>query len=95
MILIQELMREYEVEIDDIRWYLALQKSEELLLFRDTPDDLAKLIWKGSLEADIYRMDERFIDRLQERVEQNLVDEPELRKIFSEIVVARQKSRWT
>ena len=77
------------IEIDDIRWYLAIQEAARLLTYSDDAEALAKIIYSGKLEADWYRMDERFIEDLDDKLEQRLTDKSEVQKIIGEIEFAR------
>jgi hypothetical protein len=86
---VQSLLKEYTVELDDVRWHLARQSALRLLEYRDRLDDLCRLIWSGRLEADLYNMEERFIEDLQEKLDKRQSDESEVRKILAEIVAAR------
>ena len=86
---IAELMKEYELEIDDIRWYLATSMSRRLLGYRDSEYVLTKYIWSGALEDDLYDMEEKFISELRADYQQGLLDEPKIREILQEIATVR------
>jgi hypothetical protein len=86
---VQSLFKEYSIELDDIRWYLSRQSAMRLLEYRDKLDDLSRLIWSGRLEADLYAMEERFVDELQEKLDKRRSDESEIRKLIAEIEAAR------
>ena len=77
------------IEIDDIRWYLAIQEASRILTYQDDAPSLAKIIHSGKLEADWYRMEERFIEELEEKLQKHLTDKSEIRKIVGEIEAAR------
>ena len=91
---IRELLQEYDLVIDDIRWYLASAQAEYLLSFREKKRELIRLIWSGSLEGELYDMEERFLEQLQSRLDQGSRDEIQVRAIFREIVSCREK-RYT
>jgi len=91
---IRDLMQEYDLEIDDIRWYLAAMQAERLLSHRENKRELIRLIWSGSLEGELYDMEERFLGELQSRLEQGSRDEIQVRAILREIVASREK-RYT
>lgn len=80
---------EYSLELDDVRWYLAQDQAFRLLEYRDKRDELCKLIWSGKLEADLYNMEERYLEDLQEKLDSRQTDESEIRKIMNEIVTAK------
>jgi hypothetical protein len=87
-------MQEYDLEIDDIRWYLATLQAERLLSYREKKRELIRLIWSGSLEGELYDMEERFLGELQDLLEQGSRDEIQVRAILKEIVSSREK-RYT
>ena len=88
------LMKTFEaegIEIDDIRWYLAIQEAARLLTYTNEADSLAKIIHSGKLEADWYRMEERFVEDLEAKLEQRRMDKSEIHKLICEIENARSK----
>jgi len=87
-------MQEYDLEIDDIRWYLAAMQAERLLSYRENKRELIRLIWSGSLEGELYDMEERFLGELQSRLEQGIRDEIQVRAVLGEIIASREK-RYT
>ena len=91
---IKELVQEYDLEIDDIRWYLAAIQADRLLSYRENKRELIRLIWSGSLEGELYDMEERFLGELQDLLEQGSRDEIQVRAILKEIVSSREK-RYT
>ena len=88
---VNELLAEYDIELDDVRWYLSYQTSLRLLEYREMPYDLCRLIWSGRLEADLYRMAERYIAELEEKLENRQTDENEIRKILAEVDAAKSR----
>jgi hypothetical protein len=91
---ITELMQEYDLEIDDVRWYLACLQADRLLSFRGQKRELIRLIWSGSLEGDLYDMEERFLGELQNRLDQGIRDEVQVRMTLKEISDYRE-NRYT
>jgi hypothetical protein len=91
---INELIQEYDLEIDDIRWYLASLQANRLLSFRDNKLELTRLIWSGTLEGELYDMEERFLGELQDRLEGGSRDEAQVRTILKEVVYSREQ-RYT
>ena len=77
------------MEIDDVRWYLCREEAKRVLEYRSDFDGLAKLIHSGRLEAEWYRMEERFVEELQQKLDDRTFDEPEINKIFAEMDAAR------
>lgn len=86
---IKSIFAEYDLELDDVRWYLAKMQAFRLLEYRDHPDELCRLIWSGKLEADLYNMEERYSSELQEKLDARQADESEIRKIMGEIEAAK------
>ena len=76
---VSQLLAEYDLSLDDIRWYLAHQLTESILSQREAPSEITRRIWSGSLESELYRMDERFLARLQDEMDRRLTDEPQVR----------------
>jgi hypothetical protein len=91
---IRELLQEYDLEIDDIRWYLSTLQAERLLSYREKKRELIRLIWSGSLEGELYDMEERFLGELQNHLDQGSRDEIQVRAIFKEIA-ANRENRYT
>ena len=60
------LLGEYDLDIDDVRWYLAVRKAEELLGFSSEPRELIRRIWSKALEAELYEMEDRFLSQIDE-----------------------------
>ena len=90
---IEAIMEEYEIEIDDVRWYLSVREAERLVSYTDNTVELARLIWSGRLEASLYHMAERYVDELQDRVDRSFADEAEVHKIMGTILQEREKRR--
>ena len=82
---IKAFLLEYDLDIDDVRWYLAKMQAQRLLEYRDDMVGLVRLVWSGKLEAELYQMEERFLSELQEKLDSKQADESEIRAIFSGI----------
>ena len=89
--MVNALMKEYNFEIDDIRWYLSAVFTERLLSYKDDQIELTRHIWSGSLEKELYNMEEVFLADLDDQFERGLLDEVHLRDVFSEIEASRLK----
>lgn len=89
--MIKSLIEEYELEIDDIRWYLShyLVGKVQSLLF--DPIEAARYIWSGELEGFLYNMEERFIHDLEDQYSRNLLDEGNIRTTLEEIRMMKIK----
>ncbi len=91
---IGEMLQEYGLEIDDVRWYLACLQADRLLGYRDNKRELIRLIWSGELEEALYDMEERFLRELQSRLDRRTRDEVQVRRVLREVVLCREK-RYT
>ncbi len=89
------LMEEYDVEIDDVRWYLSVLRAEEVLSHYQEPKILIRMIWDKSLEDSLYNMEERYLADLDRELLDGSADEVKIRQIFSEIKAARRRRRST
>ena len=79
---VSDLRREYDLSVDDIRWYLSHRITESLLTQRETPVEITRRIWSGSLEAELYDMEERFLRDLQDQLDRGLIDEQHVGEHF-------------
>jgi len=89
--MIKSLIEEYDLEIDDIRWYLShyLCGKIQSLLFDEK--EVIRYIWSGEMESFLYNMEERFIQDLQEQYDHKKMDESHLRGVFQEILVLKKQ----
>lgn len=85
------MLEEYNLELDDVRWYCAALLAERLLSYKDNKKDLIRFIWSGELEGELYNMEEQFVHDLQDEMERNLQDEPHIRAYLNEIDAAKDK----
>lgn len=88
---VKALMREYAIEISDVRWYLSWKTAERLLTYKDDMRGLAHLVWSGRLESDLYDMEEGYLEELQDRVDRDLTDEAKVRELFAEVTATKAK----
>lgn len=88
---VQALLKDYNLEIDDVRWYVSTQMAAELFELQAEPKKLIRQIWSGELESRLYRLEERFLENLQHDLERNTLDETRLREIMQEMVVAKRR----
>ncbi len=87
--LIKELMTEYSIKIDDIRWLVSTQIQNSILSYKENLKELTKLIWSGKLEADLYNMEERYLEDIASQLDRGLVDEAWIREQFAEVSALR------
>lgn len=90
---VKQLMKEYNLEIDDIRWYLSVREAEKLLGFPQDRTELIRYIWSGELEDNMYNMEEKYLDNLQEELDRNITDESDIRNAFKEAEMASLKRK--
>ena len=81
------------LEIDDVRWYLAVLLTSRLLSHKTRPAELTRLIWSGKLEAELYNAEERFLEELQRKADSGRMDEHGLREVAREIAVEKRRRR--
>jgi hypothetical protein len=72
-------MDEYDLSLDDIRWYLSQTLAESLLTHVRAREELVKRIWSGRLEAELYNMEEAWLQRLADELDRGLTDEQSIR----------------
>lgn len=79
---VTRIQDEYDLSLDDIRWYLATLITESLLSQRENPEEITRRIWSGALESQLYDMEERFLRELQDELDRGLIDEQKVRDHF-------------
>ena len=57
---IKDLIKEFDLELTDLRWFLSIETANRLINYADRPLELAEMIWRGILDSDLYDMEERF-----------------------------------
>ena len=78
------LLDEYNLTLDDLRWYLAKLLTDSLMTNRDDPEEVTRRIWSGSLEAELYDLEESYLVRLQEELDRGITDEQAIREQFEQ-----------
>ena len=81
--LIQDLLKEYSLELDDIRWLISIRLTEEILSNYDESIEITKKIWSGKLESDLYNMEERYLENIVSQLDRGLIDEAWIREQFA------------
>ena len=84
-------MKEYNLEIDDIRWYLSIIEAEKLLDFPQDRKELIRYIWSGELADNLYNMEENYLNALQDQMDRNITDESNIRDFFKEAEILSRK----
>jgi len=88
---LSELMDEYNVELDDIRWYLSQDIADELINYKDRHVELAMEIWSGRLGDRLYELEDRFVRELGDALAHGRTDEVKVRTVLSEVRAARRR----
>ena len=86
-------MKEYNLEIDDIRWYLSILEAEKLEILIKNKEQIVRYIWSGELADNLYNMEELYINSLQDHLERNITDESNIRDFFAEAELASNKRK--
>ena len=87
----QDLVQEYGLEIDDVRWYLSVQHARRLLEYTQRVKELAEHIWRGELETQLYDMEEEYLRQLQSELDRAVRDEHSIREILNEVVTEKRR----
>lgn len=82
--IITKLLEEYNLEIDDIRWFVSYQKTISILSDSDNSIEITKRIWSGKLEAELYDMEEKYLENIGSQLKRGLIDEAWIREQFAE-----------
>lgn len=82
--LLKELMKEYGLEIADIRWLVSSRITVSILSNSDSSEKITKMIWSGKLESELYNMEEKFLEGLMSQLERGLIDEAWIREQLAE-----------
>jgi hypothetical protein len=86
---LSSLLDEYNLTLDDVRWYLSKLITESLLTSRDRPEEIVRRIWSGSLEAELYNLEEGYLSRLQEEHDRGITDEQAIRDQLEQARLAK------
>jgi hypothetical protein len=78
---IHELLDEYNLTTDDVRWSLCARIAESIRLSLeiDGPEQLVHRLWSGELGDLLYDMEERWIRDSADRLSRRVLDEGHLR----------------
>jgi hypothetical protein len=90
---VAHLLDQNGIGIDDVRWYLSSIFAARLLEYRTRPAELARFIWSGKLEAELYDAEERFVEELQRRTDAGSMDEAALREVMREIAAEKRRRK--
>jgi len=89
--MIKNLMDEYFLQIDDVRWYLSLQVAKQLIEYKNDLPNLTDFICSKRLEIALYDMEESFLQKIENDYEKQIIDESGVREIVSAIITEKEK----
>ena len=89
-----ELLKEYDLEVDDIRWYKSFLTAQELMSYVEEHDELVQLIWSGKLSDRLHNMEEAYIEELQDHLNRDIIDEAGIREILADAYALKNKRTW-
>ena len=87
------LLDEYNLTLDDVRWYLAKLLTDSLMTSRDDPEEMTRRIWSGSLEAELYNLEESYLARLKEEYDRGITDEQAIREQLEQARLLKLRRR--
>jgi hypothetical protein len=87
------LLKEYGLDIDDVRWFRSVQIAEELLAKQTSPRLLIEDIWSGRLGDSLYRFEEKTLETLENDWRGGKIDEAKIRE-FLYLVRKAKRNRW-
>lgn len=87
---IYDLLNEYEITTNDLRWYLAKKLAFSLLEYRNNLMGLTKYIESGELEVELYNMEEKYLEETQDLINRGKIDEVNIREVLNEIVILKK-----
>lgn len=90
---VRQLREEFDLSLDDIRWYLCNRIAESLLLDRDEPERIVERLWSGKLEAELYNLEDQFLEQLQDELSRGLTDERAVRDHLDQARMLKMRRR--
>ena len=81
---INDLFKEYSLDIADIRWLVSYRMTVSILSNSDSSEEITKMIWSGKLESELYNMEEKFLEDIVSQLERGLIDEAWIREQFAQ-----------
>lgn len=87
---LQSLLDRNDIELDDVRWYCCIDLAERLLMHRKTPGRLVHLLWSGSIESELYRIEEQYLEQLDEDLSERRIDLAQVNGVLNNIRHAKQ-----
>ncbi len=90
---INSLLEEYSLESNDIRWYLSNNLAFSLLGYAGDQEGLTKYIESGQLEVDLYNIEDRFLEEIQDLMDRGKIDEVNIRETLNSMVMLKRKRK--
>lgn len=87
----QSLMDEYNLDIDDIRWYLSVQLTEELMAYYARQWNLIEEIWSGRLGDRLFHLEEQFLEDTERLWNSGQSEEGKIRDIFAAVRASKRR----
>ena len=87
------LMELYNLDLDDIRWYLSVLMGEKLSSLQNEPLRLIDYIWSGQLADELFNLEERYLEQLEALWNSNQLDEAKVREFFMEARSSKRRRR--
>ncbi len=87
----EELLKEYGLEINDVRRYLSYLLAGRLREMAGMAKDLEDFIQSGKLGDELYNMEEAYLRKLQEEMEEGTLDETYVREELAEMLSLRRE----
>lgn len=78
-------MKESNITIDDVRWFLSLELCKKLTALHYTPFEMVNFIHSKELEVELYNIEEKFLEEMQRDYERRTLDEATIRETFYKI----------
>ena len=90
---VTELLDEYNLSMDDVRWSLANRMAESIAhsIKIEGTDAVALQIWSGTIGDALYDMEERWLRERDDRLARSILDEGHLRDELSGMVLDKAK----
>lgn len=82
---ITDRLAEFHLTIDDVRWYLCVEKTKEWAGLQATPFACVEWMHSKRLEADLYNMEAVFLENLQRELDERKTDEATVLEILYRI----------
>ena len=91
---LKQLLSEYDLEIDDIRWYLSVVRAQQLLSYEKNFDELVQFIWSGKLADSLHNMEEEYLTEIEDQLDRDILDETGIREILADAYALKNKRKW-